>query len=190
MSSSPFSAPGAKLTLVVGLTMTFLGFVGVQQGIGILTTHASELTAPAVSPDAEVTAAMTALMQGMATAPLFRALGVANLLASALLIVASLLLTSRARSAFWWATQALWANAAYSLGAAGIHLYLLAVPLWPLVGNLAEALARVPEAPVEPIRVAYVVASTLPHLLLAGLYVGLLRLTKREDVHRFVMREV
>lgn len=195
--SSPLRAPGAKLTLLVGLTMTFLGFVGVSRSLGALTTSPSAMVG--TNADADVNEAAVALMEALVAAPLWRGLAVANLLVSALLVIASFLLTARARSAPWWAKQALWANAGFSVAAAAIHAYLIETHRGALMAALeaatqAQAAAQgVPplgSETLEGLRWAAVAMITSVYLGMAALYVGLFLLTRREDVHRFVQREV
>lgn len=195
--SSPFSAPGAKLTLFVALTMTMLGFVGLSTSFTMLTTSVDELVRSSPTAPVEVAAASEALWRAFLASPLHRALSVANLLASALLLVASFLMTGRTRSAPWWAGQALWANAAYSLAAGAVNVYLLQAHR-PALLALVEAILKaestmpdpLPTSGVEGIPLTMVVITVFAYTLVAGLYLLLLRATKREDVRRFVSREV
>lgn len=194
---SPFSVPGAKLTLVVALAMTMLGFVGVSGSISALTTGVDQMVQPDPSLPVEVAEASEAFLRAFLSSPLRRALAVANLLASGLLLIASFLMTSRARSAPWWAAQALWANALYSLAAGALNAYVVQEHRPQLLEMVRAMLAAqaaagdpVPPGAAEGVPVAIVVFTIFMYAVLAGLYVLLLRVTKREDVRRFVAREV
>jgi hypothetical protein len=192
--ASPFSVPGAKLTLVVALAMTMLGFIGISGSISALTSNVDELVRPDPSAPAEVAEAGEAFLRAFLTSPLRRAMNVANLLASGLLLIASFLLTGRSRSAPWWAAQALWANAIYSLGAGAINVYLVQAyrpELLELVHAILAAQAEpVPTEGADGLPLLIVAFTIFMHAVFAGLYVLLLRVTRREDVRRFVAREV
>jgi len=195
--ASPFSVPGAKLTLVVALAMTMLGFIGISGSISALTSNVDQLVRPDPAAPAHVAEAGEAFLRAFLTSPLRRAMNVANLLASGLLLIASFLLTSRSRSAPWWAAQALWANAIYSLGAGAINVYLVQayrLELLELVHAILAAQAAqgepVPTEGAEGLPLLIVAFTIFMHAVFAGLYVLLLRVTRREDVRRFVAREV
>lgn len=194
---SPFSVPGAKLTLVLALVMTMMGFVGISSSYTALTSDINELVRPDPSAPVEVAEAGEAFLRAFLSSPLRRAVAVANMLASALLLIASFRLTARAASAPWWAAQALWANAVYSLAAGGINAYLVQAHRPQLLELLRAILAAqaatgdpVPTEGVEGMPLLIVVVTIFMHAVFAGLYVLLLRLTRREDVRRFVAREV
>jgi hypothetical protein len=194
--SSPFRVPGAKLTLFVALMMTMIGFAGVFGSISALTSSIDIAYADSATPP-EVAAASEAFMRAFLSSPLRRAVAVANLLASGLLVVASFLLTSRSPSAPWWVAQALWANAAYSIGAGAANVYLVQVHRPELMEFLHAALEAqavagepVPASGVDGMPQLIVLFTIGWHVLLAGLYVLLLRLTRRDDVRRFIAREV
>jgi hypothetical protein len=194
--TSPLSAPGAKLTLFVGLTMSFVGFVGVSRSMGALTAGAAEL-APA-GGIAAVDRAAVALMEALIAAPLWRVLSIANLLASGLLIVASLFMTARAKAAPWWAAQALLGNVGYSLVSAVAQPYLLEAHR-PMVMAALEAAAEAQSAAqgvpplgtqtLEGLWWTFLGVTVLVYLLMAAFYFGLFRLTRRKDVLSFVQRE-
>ncbi|HEY8431949.1 MAG TPA: hypothetical protein VIL20_26410 [Sandaracinaceae bacterium] len=188
--SSPFSVPGAKPTLALALTMTLFGIVGVSSSLNALTASPSEVAVagPGVAPElTEVTAAI-------AREPLWRAVGVANLLVSGLLLVASFLMTGRARSALWWTGQALWANAAYSLGAGAANAYLVHVHAGELIRAVEAMAAMDPASPPLPPGAAdgmpllASVAALVYGAFLAGLYLVMLRVARADAVQRFVQR--
>jgi hypothetical protein len=196
--SSPLGVPGAKLTLFAGGVMSLVGIVGVSQGLAGLVVDPSELSAMAVSPDADFNAALTAVQRALLTGRVAKALSVANLILSALLVVASVRLTTRAPTAFWWAKQALWSNAAYCSAAIVGYAYLFESypPLVEAVDALAAANVRLASSPpgaseVDPrvFRIAALLGTTAHQPLLAAAYLGLLRLLRRDDVKRFVLRE-
>jgi hypothetical protein len=195
--ASPFSIPGAKLTLVVALAMTMMGFIGVSLSFSALTSNVDELVRPDPSAPAAVAEAGEAFLRAFLSSPLRRAMLVANLLASGLLLIASFMLTSRARSAPWWAAQALWANAVYSLAAGASNVYLVQAYRPQLLELLRAILAAqaaqgdaVPTGGAEGMPLLIVALTIFMHAVFAGLYVLLLRMTRREDVRRFVAREV
>jgi hypothetical protein len=181
--------------------MGFVGLLGVSQALGGLSIRTGELTPMALSTDADFNAAMAAFQEALHTAPLARALAVANLLLSLLLVVASLRLAARAPTAFWWSKQALWANALYSLAGVCVHWYLFQShpPLIEASEALAAAqvrlagdasLASAADSPPRAVAALPLLGMTAAQSLLAAVYLGLLRLTRREDVRRFVLREV
>ncbi len=192
--ASPFSIPGAKSTLVLALTMTLFGVVGVGRSSGILTASPGEIAADPSAPP-ELAAATTTFAEAFLFSPVQKAAAVANLLVSALLLIASFQMTARARSALWWTSQALWANAAYSLVAAGANIYLFSVHRSAL-SALAEAMMRaqpggeaVPPDGAAGIPVLAMALSAVVGAALAGLYLLMLRVARRESVQKFVRRE-
>lgn len=194
--AGPMSMPGAKATLFLSVTMTMLGIWGVVIGYG-------QLTAPPAEPEAtselsaEALEAVGTLQEQMRVAPATRALAAANLLASALMVIGSFLLTARRPSAIWWATQALWANIAYALAAMVGHialLFQLAPELERVFVLLSAAQPMEPGAP-DPAEIAgmlpaagagFVVLLTLVTL---AVYFVLMRISRRADVRGFVARE-
>jgi hypothetical protein len=194
--AGPLSVPGAKATLFVSVTMTMLGIWGVVIGYGQLTAPPAE-PEPTSELSAEALESVGALQEEMRTAPITRALAAANLLASALMVVSSFLLTARRQSAMWWATQALWANIAYALAAMIGHialLFQLAPQLERLFVLLSEAQPAEQGAPA-PADVAgmlpWVGAGLVVLLTLftLALYFVLMRISRRPDVRSFVTRQ-
>jgi hypothetical protein len=196
VSSAPLSRPGAKLTLVLAIFMTLIGFLGVGGSISLLTAQTEGAVAPQGEMSRETQERAEELNRSLFRSPLRKGTAVANLLASALLIIGSFLLTARVRSALWWSTQALIANAIYSVASAVCDVYLVRAhdrELRAVFDSfIADAAQRGEEVPADA-------AGSLPVIIIAGvigfgvlqcvLYLGFLRLLKREDVQRFVRRE-
>lgn len=195
--TSPFSVPGAKATLLLAVTMTLIGFVGISSSVSGLTTSASELAAPDPSAPPEVAAAASAFVEAFLGSPVRKAMSVANLLASALLLIASFCMTGRARSALWWTGQALWTNVGYSLAAAVGNIYLVHTHRAELLA-LVEAMITAQQAAGEPlpadgaqgVPILFMAMSAMAGALLAAIYLGMLRVARRETVQKFVRREV
>lgn len=195
--AGPLSIPGAKATLFVSVTMTMLGIWGVVIGYGQLTAPPAEPEPTAELSSPEALEALGTLQEHIRTAPVTRALAAANLLASALMVVGSFLLTARRRSALWWATQALWANIAYAV-AAMVGEIVLVFQLRP---ELQRVFVLVSEAqPAEPGAPSPAeVAAVLPYLaaglvvvlslFMLAIYFVLMRVSRRADVRAFVTRE-
>lgn len=194
--SSPFSIPGAKATLLLAITMTLIGFVGISGSLSGLTTSPSELATTDPSAPPEVAAAASAFLQAFLGSPIRKAMSVANLLVSSLLLVASFLMTGRARSALWWTGQALWANVAYSLAAAAGNVYLIhahRAELLSLVSAMVDAQAAagdpLPADGAAGVPILFMALSAVAGALLAAIYLGMLRVARRETVQKFVHRE-
>lgn len=190
--SSPLEIPGAKRTLFVALVMTFIGFVGLTLSMRALGAGPDQLAQANPSATPELQAAWLAFAEALMDSPVRHALAVANLLASGLLLVASFSLTGRARGAIWWTTQALVANLAYTLGWIAGNAYLVQANRAQLL-ELARLVMEAQSAPTDGVEgvpavfVAVMVGlGTIPVLV----YLGLWRMTRREDVRRFVAREV
>ena len=181
--SKAATVPGARATLLLSLAMSFIGVTGVVNAYSLVTASPSDLEAAAAEQednpwnDFAVAAIRSPVMKGVQ---------VANLLASSLLIIGSVLLTGRRRSALWWTRQALVANLLYTLGnAAGTMWFASTHPA--LVDTLFEAQGQ---AQLEgPTMLAFGIGTSCGALLLLGLYAILLRVSTREDVRGFVNRE-
>lgn len=194
--SSPFGVPGAKATLALAVLMSVIGIWGVSRSLTQLTSAPGgyEATDPSAPP--EVAEAGRAFFEPFLESPVSRAVSVANLLASALLLLASFTLTGRARSALFWTTQALWANAAYSLAAAAGNIYLFRAHGAELA-RFFEAMLRAQPSPAPPpppelaagVPWLFIALSAIAGALLAALYLGMLRVARRETVQKFVRRE-
>lgn len=194
--SSPFGVPGAKATLALAVLMSVTGIWGVSRSLTQLTSAPGEYEATDPSASPEVAEAGRAFFEPFLESPVSRAVSVANLLASALLLVASFTLTGRARSALFWTTQALWANAAYSLAAAAANIYLFRAHGAELA-RFFEAMLRAQPSPGPPpppelaagVPWLFIALSAIAGALLAALYLGMLRVARRETVQKFVRRE-
>ncbi|MCZ7681623.1 MAG: hypothetical protein M5U28_23630 [Sandaracinaceae bacterium] len=194
--SSPFGVPGAKATLALAVLMSVTGIWGVSRSLTQLTSAPGEYEATDPSASPEVAEAGRAFFEPFLESPVSRAVSVANLLASALLLVASFTLTGRARSALFWTTQALWTNAAYSLAAAGANIYLFRAHGAELA-RFFEAMLRAQPSPGPPpppelaagVPWLFIALSAIAGALLAALYLGMLRVARRETVQKFVRRE-
>ena len=194
--SSPFGVPGAKATLALAVLMSVTGIWGVSRSLTQLTSAPGEYEATDPSASPEVAEAGRAFFEPFLESPVSRAVSVANLLASALLLVASFTLTGRARSALFWTTQALWANAAYSLAAAAANIYLFRAHGAELA-RFFEAMLRAQPSPGPPpppelaagVPWLFIALSAIAGALLAALYLGMLRVARRETVQKFVRRK-
>ncbi len=189
---NPLQVPGAKRTLFLALTMSFIGFVGVTTSItNLLPAHGEAVHSdPSLPP--EVQQAVQTVIETFDRAPIHQGVSVANLLASALLLVASFALTGRTRTAMWWVTQALVANALYALAAGAGNAYLVHVHRDTLLA-LFRAVAVAQSTPLDGIEAIppFLMLSTIAfYTFFAGIYLLLLRAARREDVRRFVAREV
>src|SRR5690606_40246385 len=93
-----------------------------------------------------------------------------------------------------WTGQALWANAAYSLGAGAANAYLVQRHARELIRAFEAMAAMDPASPPLPPGAAdgmpllVSVAVLVYGAFLAGLYLIMLRVARRESVQRFVQR--
>lgn len=191
------SVKGAKPALLLSIAMTFLSFNGIAFSYG-------QLNAPA-APDQDITAPPTSeqaateqLYAAISAAPVARGLAVANLLASALLLVGSLMITARNRSAHWWVSQALLANLAYSLAATVGAVYIVSglrpeiEALMTLTAARQQAAQGAPTA-AEVAQMAemgpwvFGAMTLLACLALVCLYLVLIRVSRRADVREFLL---
>ena len=185
--SRPAAVPRAKATLLLSLAMSLMGIGGIVNAYGLLTVPAAELAPIEMVPgSADVTRAM---MAAMSASPVMKALAVANLLVSGLLVVASVVLSARRPSAIWWARQALFANVLYTVAhAVGNvwfgHEHPEIVEAMAMLGRGSEPL---PEG--MPTLAIFAVSSSCGALFLLGIYTVMIRITGRADVRGFVGRE-
>lgn len=178
--------------MVIAIAMSVLGLVGVTTSLSDLVPAPPPpmSTDPSVSID--VQNAARALMEALDGSSIHHALSVANLLVSALLLLASFALTGRTRNAIWWATQALTANALYTLAAGAGNAYLFHAK-GELLLALFRAVAVAQSSPLDGIEIVlpFTIACTLVFGTLgAAIYLVLLRFARQKDVRRFVAREV
>jgi hypothetical protein len=140
---------------------------------------------PAVSPEASA-----ALMELMVSSPIRRGMAVADLLVSALLVVASFVLMLRRPSAVWWAKQALLGNLLYTPAsmAGSIWFYVRnEAAARDIMSQLAEAQAAAAGAPAaEPPAIAFATGDVCVGFVMLGVYLLLLRVARRADVAEFV----
>lgn len=192
--SGPLSVPGAKATLFLSLTMTMVGMSGLILSVHLLTMPFVPAAMTGVDP--ALGPAMDALSQAIARSTIPEAVLSANVLLSALLVIASFLLTARRASALWWTRQALIAKLLYALGSAAAWFALVAAVRPELA---AYHLATMPEAGPDAPRPEEVVAMvpvmwgcvfTFAALFGLAFYFVLLRVSRREDVRAFVERRV
>lgn len=177
--------PGARATLFLSLAMSLLGIGGVIGAYGVLTIPPSEMEPVELVPGTGD--ATQALFVAMASSPVMKGLQVANLLASALLVVASVLLTIRRETAIWWARQAILANVLYTLGhAAGTIWFGHANPAL-IEAIFAQSGQPLPED--APTLLAYAVGTSCGTLMMLGVYLIMMRVSGRADVRSFVGRE-
>ncbi|MEC7521060.1 MAG: hypothetical protein VYE22_14385 [Myxococcota bacterium] len=188
--ATPLSLPGAKATLILSLAMTVLGVAGVASGYGELAGPAVALEAPAGASEAARAAADT-VRETLTGHPLVRGLGAANLVVSALLVLASFTLTLRRPTALWWCQQAIVANALFAIGKPIVRV----MTLLPLASELV-AIQDDPSLtafPAEMVTSAMQGGLTgwfvLEALILLAVYFILFRLARRDTVRAFVSRE-
>ena len=193
MSSGPLRVPGAKATLLLSLGMTMLGFWG---ALGSAYQLSGQVPPPAsgqeVSP--EVAAQIDRIAEEVRASHLDEGAAVANLLASALLIIGSLLLSARRATALWWTGHALLANILYTIGVTGVQLMQLQQFGSPFVLLAIAQQGPLPEGVTEADLASVMISLAggfivLVGLALIGAYLLLARLARREDVGRFVRRE-
>ena len=192
-TGGPFRHQGARAVLILSTTMTVLGLVGVFAGYTGIQPAPERAHVQTVDVDPEVAEANEDLLTALLRSPIRQGLSVANLLVSALLVIGSFLLTARRRSALWWTRQALLANILYSLAEIPARI-ALTVELSPALRRLA-LLAQTdppPGAPVDALATGTIWAwgggQAFLSLLFCGLYIFLLRFSRRAEVESFVMR--
>ncbi len=194
--AGPLSVRGAKATLLISLTMSVLGFTGAANGLAVLRMEPAYVQAdPGVPEDGAAAAAELATL--LARSPLLKGWAVANLLSSALLVVASFTFTARRRTALWWGKQALLASVAFTAGSIALYFWFASANdpgLSELLARLANAEAEMrgqPPPPPSEVAPSLVIASMFScgSGLLLGVYALLARGLRSEDVRAFVMRE-
>lgn len=192
--SGPLSVPGAKATLFLSLTMTMVGMTGLILSVHLLTMPLVPAASTGVDPS--IAPAWDGLTRAIARSTIPEAVLTANILLSALLVIASFLLTARRATALWWTRQALVAKLLYVLGSAAAWFALSSAVRPELAAyHLAAMPEQGPEAPrpEEVLAMVPVMWGCLFVLLaLFGLafYFVLLRVSRREDVRAFVERRV
>lgn len=183
--SSPTAVPGARATLFLSLAMSLIGIGGVVGAYGLLTIPPSEMEPVELVPGtADATSAM---FTAMAADPMMKGIQVANLLASGLLVVASMLLTIRRPTAIWWSRQALFANVLYTLGYAVANVWF--GRLHPELIDAMFASGGQPPPEGAPTLVMYAIGTSCGTLIMLAIYGVMIRVVGREDVRSFVARE-
>jgi len=178
----PSAIPGARTTLVLSLALSFIGVCGVVTGYGFVTMTAEDLDANAEAH--ELFAARRDLYAAQTSSPVLVGVQVGNLLASGLLLLASVLLTARRRSALWWTQQALVANLLYTLAyIGGMTWFAYGHP--GLIRDTHYAL--LPEGlPALP---SHILGTVFFGVLMLLLYLVLFRVVRRPEVREFVQNE-
>lgn len=185
--AGPLSNPGARATLAVSLTMSLFGVTGVATGLAWLRMEPRQ---PIQLPP-EAAEATQQAMELMVDSPMLTGAAVGNVLASALLVIASFLLTARRPSALWWAQQALVVNVVYTLGrlaAWGVFLYAESDTLYEIT---ARQIAAQVEAGAEPMSDdpgiwQMITALSVLTVLMCAMYTLMLRRVGRDDVRTFI----
>jgi len=179
----PSAIPGARTTLVLSLVLSFIGICGLMRGYGFVSVTADDLDRAAETN--QVFAARRNLDEAETSSPVLVGVQVGNLLASGLLLFASVLLTARRRSALWWTQQALIANILYTLAN-------IATMTWFSYGHasLVRDTYLALDWPADvPVLISHVLGTAFFGLLMLTLYLVLFRVLRRADVREFVQRE-
>ncbi len=175
--SSPTAVPGARATLFLSLAMSLIGIGGAVGAYGFLTLDPSE-----VEPGPTAT-----MFAAMADDPMMLGVQVGNLLASGLLVVASMLLTIRRPTAIWWSRQAIVANVLYALASAVATVWF--GRMHPEVVEALLASGGEPPPEGTPILIIHALATACGTLIMLAVYGVMIRVVGREDVRSFVARE-
>lgn len=172
--------------MFLSLAMSLIGIGGVVGAYGLLTIPPSEMEAQVelVPGTADATSAM---FQAMAGDPVMKATQVGNLLASGLMVVASMLLTIRRPSAIWWSRQALLANLLYTLAYAVANVWF--AQLHPALVDAMFVQGGQPPPEGAPTLLMYAIGTSCGTLILLGIYGVMIRVVGRPDVRSFVTRE-
>ncbi len=181
--SKPAIVPGARATLLLSLAMSFIGVTGVVNAYSAVTTSATEIEAAVAEQGSNP---WSDLLVAQLRSPVMKGVHVANLLASGLLIIASVLLTGRRRSALWWTRQSLVANLLYTLAYTGGMIWF-ASEHTALIDAFFESQGQTEFA--ESRMLVFGMGTSCGAVLLLGLYAVLLRVSTREDIRGFVNRE-
>jgi len=163
--------------------MSFAGVSGVMNAYSFMTAVPSDVDMPNLEPGA--VEAVEALVEVATDSSLMIGLHVANLLASGLLIIGSVLLTARRRSALWWTRQALFANVAYTLANAGGTLWFA----YEHQSLVDEVFVQQGQPAGGPTMLAFSIGTSCGAILMLGLYAFMMRAAARDDVRGFVTRE-
>lgn len=172
--------------------MTMVGMTGLILSVHLLTVPLVPAASTGVDP--AIAPAWDALTAAIARSTIPEAVLSANILLSALLVIASFLLTARRATALWWTRQALVAKLLYALGSAAAWFALIGAVRPELA---AYHLATMPEAGPDTPRPEEVLAMVpvmwgclFVVFALFGLafYFVLLRVSRRDDVQAFVER--
>ena len=176
--SKPLPVPGARATLLLSLTMSFVGVSGVVQAYAVVTATSEQL-APLTAE--EEVAPWNRFAVATLTDPVMRGVQVGNLLASALLIIAAVLLTSRRHTALWWTRQALIANALYTLADAAATIHF--ATLHP---ELIEQILPQEGLDDPPMLLIFGVTKSFIAALVLAFYALLYRASRRADIKAFL----
>lgn len=164
---------GARATLVLSMALSFLGICGLFWAYVHVRMTPNDIDMVA----REMPVAQRELTVAQLESPLLRGVQIGNLLASALLLFSSVLLTVRRRTALWWTHQALLANGLYTVAnAAGL--------IWFTYGHqeLVDNLGGGPLG-LQALVIAFF------GLVMLTVYLVLFRVSRRQDVQAFVARE-
>lgn len=190
MSAGPLSVPGAKATLVLSVTLSILGLGGVMWSWAFLEyAPGTEMSSEGALLPSENREAAAALMDVMVRSPVRRGLAVANLLVSALLVVASFMLMLRRPSGLWWAKQALLGNLLYTPIAVVGSVWFYATnetTTREIMMRLTEAQGTELAGGAEPSAMGLAVGDLCLGTVMIGVYLSLLRMTRRGDVRAFM----
>ena len=178
--SPPLPVPGARATLLLSLTMSFVGVSGAVQSYAMVTATGAEF-AP-LTADEEV-APWNQFAVATLSDPLMKAVQVGNLLASALLIIASVSLTSRRHTALWWTRQALAANALYTLADAATTIHFATSH-----PGLIERIFPHNGLVDPPMMLIFGAAKSFTAALALAFYALLYRASRRADIKAFVRK--
>lgn len=171
--------------MFLSLAMSLIGIGGVIGAYGLLTIPPSELEPVELVPGtADATSAM---FTAMAADPVMKGIQVGNLLASGLLVVASMLLTIRRPSAIWWSRQALLANLIYTLAYAAANVWF--ARLHPALIDAMFAQGGQPPPEGAPTLVMFSIGTSCGTLIMLAIYGVMIRIVGRQDVRSFVTRE-
>jgi len=161
--------------------MSFIGVTGVVNSYSLVTASPQDLEAATVEEEDNP---LNAFAVEAVSSPVMKAAQVANLLASILLIIGSVLLTGRRSSAIWWTRQGLAANVLYTLGnVAATMVFATSHP------ELVDAIFIAEGQTEGPTMLAFGFGTSCGAVLMIGLYAVLLRVSFRADVGSFVRRE-
>lgn len=169
-STPPDASPRAALMAAIFLTMA--GVYGIGHGV-------ESMSAPrTIETTAESNPALREALYAVQSNPSSAALGASNILVSVLLIVASMLITTRRASALWFVRQAIAANLLFIVARGVIethYLWSLGSALDPIVEDAYQRTQALLASPAPPPDFTSMTRSMtlVSQLLVAGLSGGL-----------------